>query len=178
MSMLEEKLDALLQLLAAETDPDMEEAKDQIRELLKCHSEERVVNKDVDSEIRRVLLDIGIPDHILGHRYLVTALTLAIGDPTIINDITTRLYPAVAKVHNTTGSRAERAIRHAVEVAFDRGDLGVFAKFFGNTISPNKGKPTNSEFVARIANVIRSRIRIRGGGNVCITESVPTAVLI
>ena len=175
MSILELKLDALLQLVAAETTASINDAKDRIRELLEDQTEDRTT-RDIDDEICHVLLEIGIPDRLIGHRYLTTALSLAVGDPTIVDDITGRLYPAVAKVHNTTGSRAERAIRHSVEVAVDRGDLGVLAKFFGNTISPSKGKPTNSEFVARIANVIRSRIR--GGGNVCITESVPTAVLI
>lgn len=158
MSVLEQKVDAVMRLLTAETTLGVKEAKEQIRDLLEGQTEDRTA-RDIDDEICHVLLEIGIPDSLIGHRYLSTALSLAVGDPTIVDDITGRLYPTVAKVHNTTGSRAERAIRHSVEVAFDRGDLDVLAKFFGNTISPNKGKPTNSEFVARIANVIRGRIR-------------------
>lgn len=111
----------------------------------------------MDAAIRQVLLDLGVPDHILGQRYLVTALTIAAKDQTAVDAITGYLYPTVAEQYNTTGSRVERAIRHAIEVAWDRGDLEVLAKYFGNTVSGTKGKPTNSEFIARISNVVRAQ---------------------
>lgn len=159
MSNLEMKVDALMRLCTAETEEGRAEAMDRCRKLvsgtttvLKPASE-----KSLDAKIRSALLDIGVPDHIIGHRYLVTALTIAVKDQNAVHAITSYLYPAVAEQYNTTGSRVERAIRHAIEVAWDRGDLEVLAKYFGNTVSGTKGKPTNSEFIARISNVVRAQ---------------------
>ena len=95
--------------------------------------------------------EIGVPAHIKGYQYLREAIMIAVDDMDVINAVTKVLYPEVAKRFNTTPSRVERAIRHAIEVAWDRGDLETLQKYFGYTVSNAKGKPTNSEFIAMIA---------------------------
>ena len=95
-----------------------------------------------------------MPAHIKGYQYLREAIRLTVEDMEVINAVTKVLYPAVAKKFNTTASRVERAIRHAIEVAWDRGDLETLQKYFGYTVSNAKGKPTNSEFIAMIADRI------------------------
>lgn len=102
-----------------------------------------------------IIHEIGVPAHIKGYRYLREAITIAVEDATVIDGITKVLYPSIAKMFDTTPSRVERAIRHAIEVAWDRGDLEVIQKYFGYTISISKGKPTNSEFIALVADNIR-----------------------
>ncbi len=92
-----------------------------------------------------------MPAHIKGYQYLREAILIAVADMDVINAVTKVLYPEVAKRFNTTASRVERAIRHAIEVAWDRGDLETLQKYFGYTVSNVKGKPTNSEFIAMIA---------------------------
>ena len=106
---------------------------------------------DLETTVTEVIHEIGVPAHIKGYQYLREAIILTIGDMEIINAVTKVLYPAVAKKFATTPSRVERAIRHAIEVAWDRGDLETLQKFFGYTVSNIKGKPTNSEFIAMIA---------------------------
>jgi len=101
--------------------------------------------------VTEVIHEIGVPAHIKGYQYLREAIIIAVGDMDVINAVTKVLYPAVAKRFETTPSRVERAIRHAIEVAWDRGDLETLQKYFGYTVSNTKGKPTNSEFIAMIA---------------------------
>lgn len=98
---------------------------------------------------------IGIPAHIKGYHYLRTAIILAVNDDEMINSVTKTLYPTVAQRYSTTSSRVERAIRHAIEIAWDRGDIDVLNGLFGYTIHTSRGKPTNSEFIALIADKIR-----------------------
>ena len=105
----------------------------------------------LESTVTEIIHEIGVPAHIKGYQYLREAIILTINDMDIINAVTKVLYPAVAKKYGTTPSRVERAIRHAIEVAWDRGDLETLQKFFGYTVSNIKGKPTNSEFIAMIA---------------------------
>lgn len=105
----------------------------------------------LEATVTEIIHEIGIPAHIKGYQYLREAIILTINDMDIINAVTKVLYPAVAKKFNTTPSRVERAIRHAIEVAWDRGDLETLQKFFGYTVSNIKGKPTNSEFIAMIS---------------------------
>ena len=116
---------------------------------------EMAVSKRSDIELEAVVTDIihevGVPAHIKGYQYLREAIILTINDMDMINAVTKVLYPEVAKRFNTTPSRVERAIRHAIEVAWDRGDIEVLQRFFGYTVSNIKGKPTNSEFIAMIA---------------------------
>lgn len=118
---------------------------------LSIHTVEINPGKDLRATITALLHELGFPAHILGYRYLKDAIAAAVNDQHMIDAITRKLYPHVAKLHNTTPSRVERAIRHAIETAWDRGDLEVLSNFFGNTVSAHKGKPTNSEFIAMAA---------------------------
>ena len=106
---------------------------------------------DMKSRVTAVIHEIGVPAHIKGYQYLREAILIAVDDMDVINAVTKVLYPEVAKRFGTTPSRVERAIRHAIEVAWDRGDLETLQKYFGYTVSNAKGKPTNSEFIAMIA---------------------------
>ena len=105
----------------------------------------------LEAMVTDIIHEIGVPAHIKGYQYLRAAIILAINDMDVINAVTKVLYPSVAKQFDTTSSRVERAIRHAIEVAWNRGDIEVLQKFFGYTVSNIKGKPTNSEFIAMIA---------------------------
>ena len=110
---------------------------------------------DMETMVTDVIHEIGIPAHIKGYQYLRRAIMMVIDDLDVINSITKELYPSVAKEFKTTPSRVERAIRHAIAVAWDRGDTEVLNSFFGYTIANSKGKPTNSEFIAMIADRLR-----------------------
>ena len=112
--------------------------------------------------VTSVIHEIGVPAHIKGYQYLREAIMITVEDMDVINAVTKVLYPAVAKRFATTPSRVERAIRHAIEVAWDRGDLETLQKYFGYTVSNAKGKPTNSEFIAMIAD--RLVLELRGSG--------------
>ena len=116
-----------------------------------------------DSNLEVVITDIihqiGVPAHIKGYHYLREAIIMAVNDIEIMNSVTKCLYPSVAKKHGTTSSRVERAIRHAIEVAWDRGDVDVLNSYFGYTIHSSKGKPTNSEFIALIADKLRVNMK-------------------
>lgn len=101
------------------------------------------------------LHEIGVPAHVIGYEYLREAIILSVGSRDMINAITKELYPSLAETFQTTASRAERAMRHAIELAWDRGELEILQKWFGYTISSLKGKPTNSEFIALIADKLR-----------------------
>lgn len=114
---------------------------------------------DMETMVTDIIHEIGIPAHIKGYQYLRHAIMMVVEDLDIINSITKELYPTVAKDFNTTSSRVERAIRHAIEVAWDRGDTDVLNSFFGYTIANSKGKPTNSEFIAMIADKLRLQMK-------------------
>ena len=112
-------------------------------------------DSDLEAQVTKIIHQIGVPAHIKGYQYLRTAIIMAITDTEVINSVTKVLYPTVAKQYGTTSSRVERAIRHAIEVAWDRGDLDVLNSFFGYTVQNSRGKPTNSEFIAMIADNLR-----------------------
>ena len=114
----------------------------------------------LEMQVTAIIHQIGVPAHIKGYQYLRDAILMAIDDDDIINAVTKRLYPAVAKKHATTSSRVERAIRHAIEVAWDRGDVDVLNSYFGYTIHNGRGKPTNSEFIAMISDKFRLQLKI------------------
>lgn len=116
---------------------------------------------DMEAQVTRIIHQIGVPAHIKGYQYLRTAILMTIEDNDIINSVTKVLYPSVAKKYQTTTSRVERAIRHAIEVAWDRGDLDTLNSYFGYTIQNNRGKPTNSEFIAMIADNMRLKYKIK-----------------
>ncbi len=115
------------------------------------HFESEPYHPEIKMQVTEILHQIGVPAHIKGYHYLRDSIIMAIENPEIINAVTKQLYPNVAKRYNTTSSRVERAIRHAIEVAWDRGDVDVLNSYFGYTIHNTRGKPTNSEFIAMIA---------------------------
>ena len=114
---------------------------------------------DMEAQVTKIIHQIGVPAHIKGYQYLRTAILMTIEDNDIINSVTKVLYPTVAKKYQTTTSRVERAIRHAIEVAWDRGDIDTLNSYFGYTIQNSRGKPTNSEFIAMIADNLRLKYR-------------------
>ena len=114
---------------------------------------------NIEAMVTSVIHEIGVPAHIKGYQYLREAIMIAVKDMDVINAITKVLYPQVAKAFQTTPSRVERAIRHAIEVAWDRGDLETLQNFFGYTVSNTKGKPTNSEFIALIADKLQLQLK-------------------
>lgn len=116
-------------------------------------------DQSLESTVTSIIHEIGVPAHIKGYQYLRESIIIAVNDMEVINAMTKVLYPAVAKVYNTTPSRVERAIRHAIEVAWDRGDLETLQKYFGYTVSDAKGKPTNSEFIAMISDRLSLQLR-------------------
>ena len=115
---------------------------------------------DIETQVTKIIHQIGVPAHIKGYQYLRTAILLTVRDSDIINSVTKVLYPSVAKKYQTTTSRVERAIRHAIEVAWDRGDVDTLNSYFGYTVQNNRGKPTNSEFIAMIADNLRLRYKL------------------
>ena len=110
---------------------------------------------NLEADVTNIIHEIGVPAHIKGYQYLRDAIILAVNDMEMLNSITKILYPTIAKKHQTTPSRVERAIRHAIEVAWSRGKMDTIYALFGYTVSTGKGKPTNSEFIALIADKIR-----------------------
>ncbi len=116
--------------------------------------------KDLQVMVSEIMHQIGVPAHIKGYQYLREAIVLTINDDEMMNSVTKVLYPTVAKRYSTTSSRVERAIRHAIEVAWDRGDVDVLNSYFGYTIQSERGKPTNSEFIAMISDKLRLRLKI------------------
>lgn len=154
---------------------EMEVLVKRIRELVKNQSTELIspVLKDVkttyievdnsklnlEAKVTNIIHDVGVPAHIKGYQYLRDGIIMAVNDVEIINQITKQLYPDLAKKYKTTPSRVERAIRHAIEVAWNRGQIESMENIFGYTVNSNRGKPTNSEFIAMIADKLRLEIK-------------------
>ena len=115
---------------------------------------------DLETEITNIIHEIGVPAHIKGYMYLREAITMVVNDMELLSAVTKELYPSIAKKYNTTASRVERAIRHAIEVAWGRGQIEAINKLFGYTIHNDKGKPTNSEFIAIIADKLRLKNKV------------------
>lgn len=114
---------------------------------------------DLEIIVSDIMHELGVPAHIKGYQYLRYAIILSVNSPDMMTSVTKVLYPTVAKHFDTTSSRVERAIRHAIEVAWDRGDIDVLSSYFGYTIQNTRGKPTNSEFIAMIADKLRLKLR-------------------
>ena len=123
--------------------------------------ESSVALGNLETDVTNIIHEIGVPAHIKGYQYLRDALILSVNDMEMLNSITKILYPTIAKKHQTTSSRVERAIRHAIEVACRRGKMDTIDALFGYTVSTGKGKPTNSEFIALIADKIRLEYKNR-----------------
>ncbi|MBR9937058.1 sporulation transcription factor Spo0A [Oscillospiraceae bacterium Marseille-Q3528] len=122
---------------------------------------EGYINRNLETDVTNMIHEIGVPAHIKGYQYLRDAIIMSVKDMDMLNSITKVLYPTIAKVHQTTPSRVERAIRHAIEVAWSRGKMDTIDELFGYTVSNGKGKPTNSEFIALIADRIRLEYKTR-----------------
>ena len=118
-----------------------------------------VPKRDLERDVTNMIHDIGVPAHIRGYQYLREAIQMSVKDMDMLGSITKTLYPEIAKKYETTPSRVERAIRHAIEVAWNRGRMETLDALFGYTINTGKGKPTNSEFIALIADKIRLAYR-------------------
>ena len=122
---------------------------------------ERGNYENLENQVTDMIHEVGVPAHIKGYQYLRDAIMMVIQDSEMLNSITKILYPTIAKRNQTTPSRVERAIRHAIEVAWDRGDIDTLNSYFGYTIQNNRGKPTNSEFIAMIADNLRLKYKIK-----------------
>ena len=127
---------------------------------------ERKPERNLETDVTNIIHEIGVPAHIKGYQYLRDSIMMAVCDMDILNSITKQLYPSIAQKFDTTPSRVERAIRHAIEVAWGRGNMDTIDALFGYTIHAGKGKPTNSEFIALIAD----KIRLEYGDEVLIEE--------
>lgn len=117
-------------------------------------------SRSLEVEVTNIMHEIGVPAHIKGYQYLRDAIMMVVKDLDVINSITKLLYPSIAKEYNTTPSRVERAIRHAIEVAWSRGQVEAIDALFGYTVNIGKGKPTNSEFIAMIADKLRLELKV------------------
>ena len=156
MRNLEKQVDALMRLCVAEKEIDQNRVREELKHMLELR---KYGGLDPEQEVRTILLELGAPDHLVGHPYVIRAILLVVGDQLYINHITFGLYPQLAVEFDTTPARVERAIRHLIEVTWVRGDIDVLDKYFGNTVSASRGKPTNGEFIARLANVVKQRLR-------------------
>lgn len=158
MSNIEKRVDAVCAYLLAEDPVTRDKARAKLLSMMESKSAPHPA-ADAETITREIFLELGAPDHLQGHEYAITGICLVVESRTFIDNITFGLYPAIAAIHDTTSSRAERAIRHLIEVIFTRCDYSVLTKYFGNSISADKGKPTNGEFIARISNVVKMRMR-------------------
>ena len=131
------------------------EVRAESRKVVPYESRKEYVERNLETDVTNMIHEIGVPAHIKGYHYLRDAIMMAVEDMNMLNSITKILYPTIAKNHQTTPSRVERAIRHAIEVAWSRGKMDTIDELFGYTVSVGKGKPTNSEFIALIADKIR-----------------------
>lgn len=152
MKKLERKVDALVRLCMAQGKSEEGAAK---RELAQLVGEQiRSADRSLRCETGRILRELGVPEHLSGYGYLVEAVLLVHADSSYLRRVTLDLYPELAEKFQTTASGVERGIRHAIETAWTRASLEAVQRYFGNTISPLKGKPVNSEFIARISSAL------------------------
>ena len=141
------------------TVPSGEKGRDQVEIAGAAEDMPEVEGRDLEKDVTDMIHEIGVPAHIKGYQYLREAIMMSVEDVEMLGSITKILYPTIAKKYQTTPSRVERAIRHAIEVAWSRGRMGTLDALFGYTINTGKGKPTNSEFIALIADKIRLQYR-------------------
>ena len=138
-----------------------QEKKKEMKKVNAYESSSSYFERNLEADVTNIIHEIGVPAHIKGYQYLRDAIILSVNDLEMLNSITKILYPTIAKKHQTTPSRVERAIRHAIEVAWSRGKLDTLEALFGYTVSNGKGKPTNSEFIALVADTIRLKSKRR-----------------
>lgn len=139
---------------------DGERKQTDVRRINAFEKEEKAEERNLENDVTNIIHEIGVPAHIKGYQYLREAIMMSVTDMEMLNSITKILYPSIAKKFQTTPSRVERAIRHAIEVAWSRGKMDTIDELFGYTIHNGKGKPTNSEFIALIADKIRLEYKL------------------
>lgn len=154
---IEQKVNAIMRYIVADSQEEKNAIVEEIKSMIDHVAKENQA-ENLEDVISEILVELGMPNNIMGYRYSIYAIKLAVENPDIIGSMTGALYPGVAEKFNTTASRAERAIRHGIENTWDRADLDIIEKYFGNTISIERGKPTGSEFISRISNIVRRRI--------------------
>lgn len=158
-SNIEQRIDAVYEYLLAEDSIARRKAHEKLMKLMGKQGTGSMP-ADPESITRDLFLEIGAPDHLRGHEMAVAAIVLVVENRTFIDSITFGLYPTIAVKFDTTASRVERAIRHLIETTWTRSDPDILFKYFGNTISADRGKPTNGEFIARCANIVKQRMRL------------------
>jgi len=154
MDKLTRQVNTLMRLCTAEKESERQTLRGELLRLMDPETP-----KDPEDIIREILLELGAPENLMGHPYMVEAIMLVVNDRTFIDNVTFGLYPQIAARFDTTAARVERALRHLLEVTWSRGDMDVLQHYFGNSVSAWKGKPTNSEFIARIANIVKRRLK-------------------
>ena len=132
----------------------------ELRKVNAYEKAEEFGERNLEADVTEIIHEIGVPAHIKGYQYLRDAIIMSVNDMDMLNSITKILYPTIAKKYQTTSSRVERAIRHAIEVAWSRGKMDTIDEMFGYTIHNGKGKPTNSEFIALITDRIRLKYKM------------------
>lgn len=155
MNSLQTQVNLLTKICLAQSEQERQRLKMELRGQLQGPDKPQ----DLETIIRQMLLELGAPDSLLGHGYTVRAVELMATGKMLLGNITFGLYPQLAAEFNTQPARVERAIRHLIEVTWTRGDLEVLERYFGNTVSPQRGKPTNGEFLARLSNLVRQKTK-------------------
>lgn len=151
MNNLERKVDTLIDFLIAEDEQSREDALRRMKELRFDTAHEISGIQVVDRvRIDTMLRNLGVPPSLIGYEYLRRSIELVREDSELVHAVTKQLYPKVAKEFNTTASRVDRSMRHAISVCWDRGEFNLLSKFFGSTVSPDRGYPTNSEFISQV----------------------------
>ena len=153
---LEWQVDTLMRLCSAQTPSGQAQARQALRLLVEGS---QMPAMDPEYLVRQILLELGTPDHLVGHPFVVEAVLMSVENRNYINNVTFGLYPQIAAKFDTTATRVERGIRHLIEVTWLRGDMDTLTRYFGNTIDPARGKPTNGEFIARLANVVNMQLK-------------------
>ena len=156
MRNLEWQVDTLMRLCSAQTPAGQAQARQALRLLVEGS---QMPAMDPEYLVRQILLELGTPDHLVGHPFVVEAVLMSVENRNYINNVTFGLYPQIAAKFDTTATRVERGIRHLIEVTWLRGDMDTLTRYFGNTIDPARGKPTNGEFIARLANVVNMQLK-------------------
>jgi two-component system response regulator (stage 0 sporulation protein A) len=134
---------------------------ERMKRIAAFENQQEYMKRNLEADVTNIIHEVGVPAHIKGYQYLRDAIIMSVNDMEMLNSITKILYPTIAKRHQTTPSRVERAIRHAIEVAWSRGKMDTIDELFGYTVNNGKGKPTNSEFIALIADKIRLEYKNR-----------------
>lgn len=158
---LDSMIHRIFQTASSHMEAERDTKKKERKHLMKGYGISGYMENTLENDVTDIIREIGIPAHIKGYQYIREAIMMTVNDINLLNYITKLLYPTIAKKYKTTSSSVERAIRHAIEVAWNKGQIDVLEDMFGYTISAGKGKPTNSEFIALIADKLRLEYRMQ-----------------